>query len=124
MDDRETPLFETAEGAIPSLFADDELYRALAARPRRRLLAHLLAREQCSLEELVDVLAGWETEPGAPVGPERAEQVRTDLFHHHLPRLEEAGLLSWDRERDTVSAEPLEEPVAELVRTSVRAEGQ
>jgi hypothetical protein len=122
MDERETS--EITEGAVPSLFADDELYRALAARPRRRLLAHLLACEQCSLEELVDVLAGWETDPGTTVGPERARQVRTALLHHHLPQLEDAGLLTYDRERDAVRAESLEQPVADLVRTSVQAEEQ
>lgn len=124
MGNRETAPLETAGEAVPSLFADDEFFLALAARPRRRLLAHLLTRERCSIEELVDVLSGWETDPGTTVDPERARRVRVALHHRHLPRLEDAGFLSYDRERDEVTIEPLAQPVADLVRTSVRAEGQ
>lgn len=106
----------------PARFADDVFYRALAAQPRRRLLSYLLDREQCSIEELVDVLCGWETTSSRMVDSERAHQVHIELVHNHLPLLEAAGLLQYDPSDGEVVAEPLAAPVGELIRRSVQAE--
>lgn len=113
---------EVEAGELPDRFADDRFYRALAAQPRRRTLGHLLACDRCTVDELVDVLCGWEATTDRVVGPERALQYRIELIHRHLPVLEAAGLVSYDRSTDEVAVEPLAESVERLVRRSIEAE--
>lgn len=108
--------------APPSLFAEDQFYRALTARQRRRILAHLLSCERCTVQELVDVLCGWEAATSRTVDSTQAEQLRIELTHRHLPLLEEADLLDYDRDADEVTLEPLPDPVERLVRQSIAAE--
>lgn len=121
MVDKATP--SEAEPNEPSRrLADDQFYRALAARPRRHVLAHLLAREECSVQELVDVLCGWETTNGQVVDAARAEQLHIELIHRHLPLLEEASLLSYDRHANEVAVASVSPQVERLVRESVEAE--
>lgn len=121
MNERNRLFEESADVKMPAQFGDDAFYRALAAQPRRRVLAHLLAHEECSVEELADVLCGWETGEGM-VPPERHEEVHIGLVHSHLPRLEAAGLAAFDPDERTVTAVPLPEPVEQLLRYSVAAE--
>lgn len=106
----------------PTLFADDQFYQALADRRRRRILAHLFSCGRCTVEELVDVLCGWEAATSRTVDSSQAEQLRLELTHRHLPLLEDAALLSYDRDTDEVSIETLSELVEQLVRRSVEAE--
>ncbi len=109
-------------GEIPERFADDQFYQALAERRRRRILAHLLSCKRCPVEELVDVLCGWEAATSRTVDSSQAERLRIELTHHHLPLLEEAELLSYDRDADEVTVESLSESVEQLIRRSVEAE--
>ncbi len=120
MDNKPRLFEESAEAEVPAQFDDDEFYRALAAQPRRRVLAHLLGREQCSVEELADVLCGWESEEGM-VSPERHREVRIALVHSHLPRLEAAGLVSYDPEAERVTTVSLPGSVERLFQYSVLA---
>lgn len=120
MDGRDRAL-EGEETAVPPLFADDEFYRALSARPRRRLLAYLLEQEQSTVAELADVLCGWEVS-GTMADPDRHRSARTVLRHMHLPRLDEAGLVRYDREAGEVALVELAGPVQKLVRRSIAAE--
>ena len=112
---------ELEEVVAPAYFADDEFYRALAARPRRRLLGYLLEAETSTIGGLADVLCGWEaTEP--MVGPERHEQFRMALTHSHLPCLADAGLLQYDREEGTVELADLPPSVRDVIHRGIAAE--
>lgn len=72
----------------------DDVLRALADSDRRRVLATLAACDPGG----EDVL----TVPGdVPV-----ENGRVRLHHVHLPNLEDAGLIHWDRDRDEVRKGP------------------
>jgi len=107
---------------VPERFADDQFYQALAERRRRRILAHMLACDRCTVEELVDVLCGWEAATSRTVDASAVEQLHIELGHRHLPQLEEAGLLRYDRDAGEVIAESLSAPVEQLVRRSIEAE--
>lgn len=76
----------------------NEALRALASRDRRRLLAALGERteqgEALSVQEAV------------PAGRRDPEAFRAELHHRHLPRLEAAGLVEWDRDARRVSTGP------------------
>jgi DNA-binding transcriptional ArsR family regulator len=103
--------FETAL-SVPDA---DSLFRALSHTHRRRLLATLVSTDRSSVTELVDVLAGWASTDGGPVGPDDWDALRTQLRHSHLPMLDEAGLVDYDPEAGTVTLASVPEPVTGLV---------
>jgi hypothetical protein len=82
----------------------DEMYEALAAEPRRRLLFQLL-------DEPLD---GKLPLPDAAESPNQSidsETLSTDLRHHHLPKLADAGYVRWESEPFCVQRGPhYEEP--------------
>lgn len=86
----------------------DEIMRVFASSHRRRLLAALLehdSRQATSLQISADVRAG----------EKEAEHLRAQTVHNHLPRLEEAGLVRWDAETNTVSKGPRFEEIRSLL---------
>ncbi|WP_418280160.1 DUF7344 domain-containing protein [Halorubrum sp. DTA98] len=100
--------------------SDDGLYRALAAARRRLLLYYLIDADERTVEELATVLAGREaTETGTARTRDDRDRLRVRLVHSDLPFLDECGLVAYDRQDATVTLEPLDPFVAELVRRSV-----
>ncbi|MFW5956362.1 MAG: DUF7344 domain-containing protein [Halorhabdus sp.] len=115
---------EVEAGSDP-LLTEDGFYQALSSRRRRRLLSVLLGRDERTVEELATVLTGWETtETGGMATPEDRDTVMTSLLQVHLPLLEEAGLIVYDRDQGTDRAESLDAAVADLITRSIRAESQ
>jgi len=100
------------EGTVPP---PDDLFRALANDKRRRLLTVLDDEEPTGLDDLTDVLVGWEATIDGPAGPDEWAQVKIELVHAHLPLLSDAGLVTHDTEADEVSLESLPTPVESLV---------
>lgn len=105
----------------------DEVFDAFAAA-RRRLVVVLLRRSnRLSVETLAAKIGDleaeygyrYELEPDHDVGCDdtderaadrpddgdrtRAREIATALRHVHLPKLEDVGLLEWDRREDVVS---------------------
>lgn len=110
------------QGESPKL-SDDHLYRALSSKRRRRLLYVLLVEESSDIERIATVLSGWEaTDTETMVTPEDRERIVIELEHVHVPILEDAGLVAYDRERGAVSLEALDSAVTELISRSVESE--
>lgn len=93
----------------------------LLSNRRRRYVLYCL-REQgggATVEELADRLATWESDD-EQADPER---IHTDLYHSQLPRLEEAGAVSFDAESGYVSlSEDPDGPLAEYLDIAAREE--
>jgi len=70
---------------------------ALANEHRRRVLVALLDWDGGS-DPRVDVIQTVES------GGERTDELRTRLYHRHLPRLDELGFIEWDR--DSLAVRP------------------
>lgn len=85
--------------------ATDVLFDALADERRRAVLV-ALAREngQVELDELARTLAARsaDDEPGESV----RRRLVISLYHHHAPKLDDAGLVEFDPEAGTIT--PLE----------------
>ena len=79
---------------------------AVAADERRRLALHYLRdRETADLDELATVVSGWtraRRTDAETVTPDERERVRTALHHVHLPRLVDAGAVSYDADAGVV----------------------
>lgn len=101
---------------------DDDLYRALSATRRRRLL-YLLAREAdqaASVGELATLLAGWDaTEANQLVTAQDRRQIIVDLHHRHVPLLEDAGLVTYDDTEGMLRLTDLDDRVRDLIVDSV-----
>ncbi|WP_276253780.1 DUF7344 domain-containing protein [Halomontanus rarus] len=86
----------------------DRLFSALAHR-RRRLALSLLDRRESETpitrEELATSMIACERAMGLETenGSEAADQLATKLYHQHLPKLEDAGLVTYDRDDETIS---------------------
>ena len=75
----------------------DTAFRALANDHRRRLLLALLEhnpQEEVTVPEDI------------PLDSEEVEILRSELYHRHLPLLEELGFIEWNRETQTVVKGP------------------
>ena len=74
--------------------ADDELYRALAATDRRRVLYSLLTTGPASPDQLATLLAGWQsTDSGRLVTAADRDRRLTELVHVHLPLLDRKSVV-------------------------------
>lgn len=88
---------------------DSDVYRLLAARPRRLVLQALIDTEVAQLEELAEYVVSHAPEQG----PNDHDRILTALYHWHLPKLADAGLIEYDTRSKTVryygdhSVEPL-----------------
>ena len=113
----------TGSGSPDTRLAEDQFYRALAARPRRRLLAYLLEHETATRDDLAALLVGWETtDSGETADTDSYRRIRTMLRHSHLPMLDEAGLVRYDSEADEITLRDLDERVVDVLRYSISAE--
>lgn len=65
----------------------DDVFRAVSAEPRRHLIITLLDRDE------VVPLPESAVNPNVPVDP---DTLRRELYHQHLPMLEDLGFVEWD----------------------------
>jgi hypothetical protein len=86
----------------------DRLFEALRHPCRRRILLLVgdLDRGERAELSLEDVAAGERDR----------DSLRTELHHRHLPKLDDAGYVGWDRETGRIRRGPRFEAVADLVR--------
>lgn len=88
----------------------------LVADPRRRKLVRKLRHEtdgQTTIDELVTELHQEESRSDHDRSPTR-EQVTTQLYHVHLPKLADHGVVEYDPETGTVRYQPHEQIEATL----------
>ncbi|MFB6107593.1 MAG: winged helix-turn-helix domain-containing protein [Haloplanus sp.] len=86
----------------------DERLRALADPTRRRILLAVAETAPRSADALVD-------RDDAPAGAEDEQKRHIRLHHVHLPQLDEAGLVDWDRDRNQVRRGPHFEAVRPIL---------
>lgn len=92
---------ENATQAPPEL---DEVFAALG-HPRRRYLLHALldGRSEQTLDELATSITAWEQdEPREAVTAEERDRCRVALYHTHIPKLADAGILDYESDDDVV----------------------
>ncbi|MFC6823985.1 DUF7344 domain-containing protein [Halopelagius fulvigenes] len=121
---------DTTRSRPASVQFSDTVFALLSSRRRRHVVSFLADREsRISLSELAaEVTARERTEESDGTVPERTEKSgetpmgRTEetvatLHHNHLPRLADAGAITYDAEGRTVTPTHLEE-LASLVRSA------
>lgn len=86
-------------------FSEQEVYDAVKNLRRRYVLYSLnRAQESVELGELAEQIAAWENNiPRDAVSPEQRKSVYSALYQTHLPKLENIGIVSYDRDSKRVS---------------------
>ena len=85
----------------------DDVFDVLTNMYRRRLLVGLLQHDpQADTLEFPD---------SALVSDEQSEELELELYHVHLPKLEERGFIEWDRETRTISTGPAFDEIRPLL---------
>lgn len=80
----------------------DELFDALRAERRRTVLSVLSDRERrMDLESLAEAVVAAED---GRAGEDAVQRTRVRLYHVHLPKLDDADLVAFDRDDCTVAA--------------------
>ena len=77
----------------------------LLSNPRRRYVLYHLSQvdESIQLRDLADEVAAWENEiPVDELSTQQRKRVYVSLYQTHIPKLEEAGVVSYDRESGLV----------------------
>lgn len=95
----------------------DEVFGLLAARERRRVLQYLTNTEgSATIDELATAL---DREDAATTGPGTdPDRTRIELYHVHLPKLAEAGIVDLDERHGSVRYYPNDRVESLLEATS------
>ncbi|MDS0294788.1 DUF7344 domain-containing protein [Halogeometricum luteum] len=103
--------------SVQRVFADDEaerltkddIYSMLSNRRRRLVLDHLRRiGEEVSVRDLSEEVAALENGIDAKeVTYKQRKRVYTSLHQTHLPKLDDVGVVVYDRDRGTISLTPL-----------------
>lgn len=103
--DQTTPI---SDGGQQERF--DEILGALADAHRRYILHYLQDEEQASLTETAKHVAAWKHNcPPAEIQDERITDLEIQLYHNHLPMLEDLCLVEYDdRSEQLVFRDPPE----------------
>lgn len=96
---------DEAGGPDASMETLDDAFSLLADRRRRLLLSVMRSYgEEVTLPDAAEEVAARETGYTVQnISAERVKEVYLSLYHDHLPRLVDAGLLEYDQERDLVA---------------------
>lgn len=98
----ESPSSIEQEETVPSR---DTMYELLSNQRRRYAIHYLKYQdESVPIGMLAERIAAWENEiPDAEVTCEQRKSAYTALQQHHLPKLDDAGLVSFNRQRGLVA---------------------
>ncbi|WP_336022332.1 DUF7344 domain-containing protein [Halobellus salinisoli] len=87
------------------VFGLDHVYEALA-HPRRRYLCYTLLEDtEWSLTALATKVAAWEAETAErAVDDHECDRVYVALYHAHVPKLVDEGIIAFDEATGTITA--------------------
>ena len=97
-----------ADGESSSKLEFDRVLDVFSHRYRRQILLAIDADNPSDRNTL--------TPAELDVGTDDPERFETELYHRHLPKLDDAGYIDWDREANAVRRGANYEEIAPLVR--------
>lgn len=89
----------------------DDTLRLLQNQQRRYVLYYLLDKQWTCKESLVEQVAAWEYQKSiSELSDEQLHRVEISLYHSHLPKLADHGLIEYDfRSGDITTLEQTDE---------------
>lgn len=92
-----------------------EVFSIMGSKRRQYLITYLTEIGSASLGELAEYIATRERD----LTQERYERICTELYHVHLPRLENAGILRYDYESENVQLVVSESDLSPFIELTV-----
>lgn len=97
----------------PSRLEKDLLFDLLQNDRRRAVLRTLDEEGELTLAELAEIIAAEENDvPSSEASESARRSVYISLYQRHVPKLDEHGVVEYDREESTVA---LREPASQLL---------
>lgn len=90
----------------PTDLSIDDVFELLADERRRHVLYEMRDEKTLQIDDLGEQIARRETGPNEDVPEDLLVRVSVDLHHHHLPKLQSAGLLEYDSRHGDVTVQP------------------
>lgn len=89
----------------PTELSKDELFHLLQNQRRRRVLLYLQDTSgDVSMRDIAEQVAAWENDTTIEaLGSNERQRVYIALYQSHLPKLDDAGVLTYDQQRGIVS---------------------
>lgn len=89
----------------PSELSKDELFHLLQNQRRRRVLLYLQGTSgEVSMRDIAEQVAAWENDTTVEaLGSNERQRVYIALYQSHLPKLDDAGVLTYDQQRGIVA---------------------
>jgi hypothetical protein len=114
MNDREDSKTSAGSAEIPDVTPPpsevleiDYVYEALAHSRRRYLCYTLLEETEWTLDELARKIAAWENDsPEDEITNRQQQRIYLSLYHSHIPKLADIGVLSFDDTTETITTAP------------------
>ena len=93
---------------IPEL-SKDELFHLLQNQRRRRVLLYLQgAEDKVSMRDVAEQVAAWENDTTVEaLSSDERQRVYIALYQSHLPKLDDAGVLSYNQQRGIIERTPI-----------------
>lgn len=93
----------------PSELPADDIYHILQTKRRRDVLRYLRdADGPVRLRDLAERVAAWEQETTVEhLSSDERQRVYISLYQSHLPKLDNRGIVEYDKDRGRVEATPL-----------------
>lgn len=103
-DDERTEDEDRVAGALDPL-SKDELFHLLQNQRRRRVLLYLQeAGTEATMRAIAEQVAAWENDTTVTaLDSDERQRVYIALYQSHLPKLDDAGVLTYDQNRGIVS---------------------
>jgi DNA-binding transcriptional ArsR family regulator len=118
-----TTALTRGSGEVERSLSRDDLFEVLSNRRRRYVLHYLCRREEESVElsDLVTQVAAWEngTDPEQLSYDDR-KSVHISLYQHHVPKMDEAGVVDYDQRGGVVELRVDPDEIAGFLRTFER----
>lgn len=93
-----------SDAAPPAILELDHVFEALSTSRRRYLCYTLLESQEWTLGDLATKVAAWETDsPEQEVTSQQRETVYVSLYHVHIPKLVDDGIVTFDEETETIA---------------------
>ncbi|MFC4439135.1 MULTISPECIES: DUF7344 domain-containing protein [Natrialbaceae] len=81
----------------------NEFIELIADKRRRYVLYFLRNRGNTEFEAVTEQVTAWETEtPPEELDEQTRRNIRIDLRHSHLPKLEDTGIIRFDRRNGSI----------------------
>lgn len=96
---------DTQAESAPGTLSRDVAFEILTNARRRYALAYLRSQsEAVSIGELAEAVAAWEHDTSVEmVSSKERKSVYTSLYQTHLPKMADAGVVEYDRQRGIVT---------------------